>query len=143
MSRSQQSDQVTELVRRLSEIPGSGKFSITVKQYPRFGPAESGSGYQKQVWSFQVQEGRADLNVPEGADEVIVSLQGAMPPDGTRSELLSRLSRLVNSVGSGTEWDYRFRTRGEAGALDYQIDVFTAVHAPPDFTLGDGPMLYH
>ena len=136
MSCAAQFDQLADLIRRLSTLPGTTSVCLTSKRYPRMFHAEDGGGYEERVWEFSTAEARVPDEVRH-ADEVIVTFTGSLDGDLTRGDLLHSVSRVVNETPdeAGPTWDYRVSVPDAGVPSRYELTLFTA-YLPPIEALG-------
>ncbi len=121
------SQEVTQILHELVGLPGSEAVSVLARRFARYGPAESGMGYQEDVHSFEKDELPEELNLPLDSDEIVITCRGALPQPELATELMDEIERIRQSPCWSTGWDVRAHIpRRAEPARDYRLTIFTS-----------------
>jgi len=124
MNNEVRSTEVTLIARALARMPGSVAVNVTSKKYPRLGPTGP-CMYEERTRSFPSHAMPDSLGIPPGAEEVFITVQGAVPEPTPKSELVEKLNDLFGKPEIGPHWDARARfTKAEAERKHYELTVF-------------------
>jgi hypothetical protein len=120
------SDDVSRIIQRLADLPGSKQLSVHTRRYPRLGPAERGHGFEEHHWSMAADEDVAALSIPADAEDVVVTWLGAPSEMQIDDHIADTV--IPAAAGSAFEWEYRVSTRASADneAPQLVVEVFTA-----------------
>lgn len=127
MNAETRSQQATRILRALAAMPGSRSLNVTSRKFSRLGPAEPGTSYEECTRSF-----RADgipmkrLSIPSDVEEVVITLQGALPTLCNRDRVLRELRQTIGELQD--TWEARARFARSSDAPAYEVTVFTDVH---------------
>jgi hypothetical protein len=114
------------ILRSLSSLPGAACAEETAKRFPRRGPAEPGTGYVQEERSFDLNGLPDNLHMPEGMDEIDITVQGALGSEELKLELLLRVNTLLGSVPANSHWAVRtFLGSPVEAPRPYKINLFT------------------
>ena len=129
-----QSHDAAEIIRGLSSLPGGISVQVTAKRFPRRGPAEPGTGYQQQEQSFDLHHLPDELPIPQGMDEILITMQGALDGDDDDATLglLTRVNFVLGSATTSTCWEARtFLGAAQARPRPYKVALFTDFFGSP------------
>jgi hypothetical protein len=99
-----QSGPIGRIVQGIADLPGGTSVSLTFRRFPRFLPAEPGTGYDEQTVRFDIHGVPEELPVPPDVDEVVVLLQGLMDEQCSKADLLASLHRIFCELGIEDDW---------------------------------------
>jgi hypothetical protein len=126
------SQDVTKIVRRLSDLPGSKQLSVQAKRYPRRGSDGRTTGFDEQHWLITgPQEADSDLPIPADAEDVIVTWLGA-PGAPQLDDQITQAVRASDE--DAANWEYRVFTRAQLdsdAAPELVVQVFNVVGTRP------------
>jgi len=128
------SNQVSQIVQSLVGLQGSSDISIISRRYPRFGPAESGAGFEEQASHFSTAQMPANVALPPDTDEVVIHVNGSMSHTDLASDLRQRVDDFVREMEIGDAWDVRSHFHDHPANKTYQFTLFT------NFVPGSGPV---
>lgn len=121
-----QSHDAAEIIRGLSSLPGGISVQVTAKRFPRRGPAEPGTGYVQQEQSFDLHHLPDHLPIPQGMDEIVITMQGALEGEASTLGLLTNVNGVLESVPTHTCWEARtFLAPAQTHPRPYKINLFT------------------
>jgi hypothetical protein len=122
--------QTDQMIRRLAQIHGSTSLSVVSRRFPRLGPAEFGTGFQQAQFELACKQIPADIQVPPDADEIRITLRGALDSGMARPQLKQAVSDAVGAHALPVGWDFRIHFATQtSGNSSYQVNVFTDVRA--------------
>ena len=126
MNADPQSHDAAEIIRGLSTLPGGISVQVTARRFPRRGPAEPGTGYLQEEQSFDLHDLPAELPIPGGMDEIVITMQGALPEsEESTVGLLTQVNSLLGAVQTNACWDSRtFFGNAMNRPRPYKINLF-------------------
>jgi len=106
--------------------------SVVSKRFPRFGPAESGTGYHEEVSRFAAADVPTPLPVGQSADEVVITFNGRRAEPEAKRHLVDEVNDFLGTAGYAAEWDFRAGTViGADTSMDsataFELTVFTSM----------------
>jgi hypothetical protein len=126
MKADPRSDDAAEIIRGLTGLPGSVSVQVIAKKFPRRGPAEAGTGYLQEEQSFDPAHLPDRLPIPDGMDEIIITLQGVLNDKNSTLALLAQINSLLGHVQASAAWDSRTFFQNAMGCQHtYQVTVFS------------------
>jgi len=132
MNADPQSHDAAEIIRGLSSLPGGISVEVTSKRFPRLGPAEPGTGYVQEEQSFDLHHLPDDLPIPNGMDEIVITMQGTLDGEDSTLSLLTRVNSVLGSVSTNTCWEARtFLGATHTRPRPYKINLFTEFFGRP------------
>jgi len=116
------------IVAQLAQFQGAAVLNVVARCYPRFGPAEDGAGFRQFQCGFPCDDVPKTLEVPSDADEVAVTMQGALGEGIAKPEFRKAVEEAIATPALSGEWDVRvyFDSR-EQNSSGYQVKVFTTL----------------
>lgn len=126
-SNSSLTAQVVQILDRLCSLPGRRELSVETRRYPRFLPADSGTGFEQKLWSFNGNEIplSGNIAIPTDAEDVVVTWTGTIAAAEALSEINMKLSAAVSDLGFRTSWDFEvFARRRESDNPQVVVRVF-------------------
>lgn len=121
--------EIRHIIQELASLRGGESVEITTTRWPRFGPAEPGTNYRVQKQRFAVQQIAESFEVPDGGDEIVIRLTGALEEPQARDDLLDQLNSFFTDESMKEHWD--LRTRIKNGGPDKPTYEFTVLsHLP-------------
>lgn len=118
------SSQAFQIVHLLAGLPGSAEINIVSRKFPRFGPHAVGTTYEEKTCSFPVHSLPNQLELPPDAEEVHITLQGALHVDAP-ADLLGRLNQHLDESGMAQSWGVRsYMLPPQEDRRPYQLRVF-------------------
>jgi hypothetical protein len=116
------SEELSQLIHQLAELPGTMLFDVLEKTYPRFGPAEPGTPFQQETHRYTPDRIPAWLQIPESVEEVVVTVEGALSSDAQRRRITEVLQQISEQCSAG-HWD--IRAWFEPSLHNYRLEIFT------------------
>ena len=126
MNADPRSSDAAEIIRGLTALPGSLSIQIVAKRFPRLGPAEAGTGYVQEERSFDSADLPDRVPIPDGMDEIIITLQGVLNDQHSTLALLAQINSLLGNVQASAAWDSRTFFQNALGCQHtYKVTVFS------------------
>ena len=125
MTMDAHSDDAAQIIRGLTTLPGGISVQVIAKRFPRLGPAEPGTGYMQKQQCFELKQLPADLPIPPGMDEILITMEGALDQAQSTLHLLAQVNDLLGAVSTTTCWDARtFFGNSMEFPRSYRIELF-------------------
>jgi hypothetical protein len=122
--------QTSQIIRQLAQIDGAESLNVVARRFPRFGPAERGTGFHQAQFEIACQQLPDALAVPDDADEIRITLQGALDPGVARQQFKQDVHHIFEVPTPPKGWDLRVHFgSGAHGDASYQVNVFTDASA--------------
>ncbi len=118
------SSEAQKIIQLLAELPGSTEINVTSKKFPRFGPHVTGTIYEERTCSFAAHQLPERLEVPADAEEVHITVHGALTADAP-ADLLGKLNEHFLETGMSSAWGVRSYMRPpQQDRRPYELRVF-------------------
>ena len=114
--------ETAQIVRQLAQFDGAAAMNVVARCYPRFAPAQGGTGLRQLQYEFACDHVPDALAVPPDADEITITLQGQVGAGTPRQEIRKSVKQ---ALGFSNGWDMRAYFDDTQSVLSYQIKVFT------------------
>lgn len=117
--------EVGRILQALATLPGGRDLDVFVRRFPRHDPASPWTTHEEQRWHLEPAQMPATLPIPENAEEIVITLKGALTANHDKPELNHKLDELFGASCIGTEWEVRTAfTEPRDAAGDYELTVF-------------------
>lgn len=105
--------QVVQILTRLYSLPDRKELSVETKRYPRFLPAESGTGFEQKFWSFNGEEMplQAEITIPLDAEDVVVTWKGGIAAAQAMGEIRRMMGVAASELAFHANWNYEVYAR--------------------------------
>lgn len=114
------------IVSQLAQFHGATALNVVARCYPRLAPAQGGHGLRQFECDFPFDQVPDALPVPGDADQVTITVKGALNDAIARPELTKAVEDILAAPATGA-WDARvYFDNRQQQQLGYQIKVFTA-----------------
>jgi hypothetical protein len=118
--------EAARILRGLKEISGGGSVKIAAKKFPRRPLADGGLSYTQEEHSFPVDRVPQEAAVPDGMDEISITLHGVLDDTQSTIALLAQVNGVLSRVETGARWDTRtFVGDCAKRPRDYRVTFFT------------------
>ena len=115
------------IASQLAQFEGAAALNIVARCFPRFAPAEGGTGFHQFETDFPCDRVPEALSVPVDADEVTITMQGSLGDPVAKPQLKQAVEKIFETAPLSAGWDVRVYFDGrQQSSLGYQIKVFTA-----------------
>lgn len=129
MGTETRSEQATRILRALATMPGSTRVQVKSRRFARVGPAEQGNEYREFNESFRPNTlPLKRLFIPPDIEEVVFTMQGALPRRCSKEEVENQLQVVMGSICQNWDARTRFQRKGRAEGPYYEVTVFTDAH---------------
>jgi hypothetical protein len=122
--------QTDQIIRRLAQIQGSVSLRVVTRRFPRFGPAELGTGFHQSQFEIACGQVPPAIKLPPDADEIRITLQGALDSGMARPQLKQAVCAAIAGPTLPAVWDFRVHFSNQTdGNSSYQVNVSSDIGA--------------
>ena len=110
-----------QILQQLASFDGADSINVVARSYPRTTPTQPDAGYREMQFNFPRDRVPESIDFPFDADEIIITLQGALGEEVTKPDL-KRALRDAFDAETFLGWDIRAYCGSDAS---YRVKVFT------------------